>query len=77
MCVAVCITLFLMTKSQVLQIRLTAEEKQGLAEAAGLAGIPMSSWVRERLRLAAIRELQSAGKKIPFVPPVPLKRSDT
>ena len=58
-----------MSKEQVLQIRLTADEKQGFAAAAELAGIPLSSWVRERLRLAAIRDLESAGQPIPFVKP--------
>lgn len=62
-----------MSKDQVLQIRLTSEEKQGLTEAAELAGIPVSSWVRERLRLAAIRDLESAGRKIPFVRPIHLQ----
>ncbi len=56
-----------MAKEQVLQIRLTDSEKQGFQMAANLAGIPLSSWVRERLRLAAIRDLESAGQKIPFV----------
>jgi hypothetical protein len=59
-------------KTQNLQIRLTEQEKAGFSEAAELAGIPLSSWVRERLRLAAIRELESAGRKIPFVRPYSL-----
>lgn len=63
-----------MPKSQVLQIRLTDTEKQGFQDAADLAGIALSSWVRERLRLAAIRDLESAGRKIPFVEPVQPKR---
>jgi hypothetical protein len=62
-----------MTKEQVLQIRLTEAEKQGFAAAADLAGIPLSSWVRERLRLAAIRDLESAGQKIPFVKPIKIE----
>lgn len=61
-----------MTKEQVLQIRLTELEKQGFVAAADLAGIPLSSWVRERLRLAATRDLESAGLKIPFVKPIKL-----
>ena len=60
-------------KEQILQIRLTDEEKQGFQAAASLAGISMSSWVRERLRLAAIRDLESAGQKIPFVAPLSLR----
>jgi hypothetical protein len=64
-----------MPKSENLQIRLT--EKAGFSQAAGLAGIPLSAWVRERLRLAAIRELESVGFQVPFVQRVPLRgRSD-
>lgn len=55
-----------MTRGQVLQIRLTEDEKQGFQQAAQLAGLPLSAWTRERLRLAAIRELESAGRKVPF-----------
>lgn len=65
-----------MAKEQVLQIRLTEAEKHGFQLAANLAGIPMSSWVRERLRLAAIRDLESAGQKIPFIEPVRLGTSN-
>ena len=60
-------------KSHTLQIRLTDTEKAGFLEAATLAGVSLSSWVRERLRMAAIRELEGAGRKVPFVPPVPLR----
>jgi hypothetical protein len=62
-----------MSKEQVLQIRLTEAEKQGFLASAELAGIPLSSWVRERLRLAAIRDLEGAGQKIPFIEPVRIK----
>lgn len=65
--------IYCMSKEQVLQIRLTSEEKQGFAAAADLAGIPLSSWVRERLRLAAIRDLESAGQKIPFIKPIQME----
>ncbi len=61
-----------MPKAQVLQIRVTDLEKQGFLAAADLAGIQLSTWVRERLRLSAIRELEVAGQKIPFVSPIPL-----
>jgi uncharacterized protein (DUF1778 family) len=65
-----------MAKSKVVQIRLTDAEKEGLQNAADLAGISLSSWVRERLRLAAIRELESAGRKIPFVEPIYAREHD-
>lgn len=57
-------------KSKIIQIRVTPEEKDGLAKASEIAGISLSSWVRERLRIAAIRELEAAGKKIPFIQPI-------
>jgi len=59
-------------KSETLQIRITEEEKQGFEIAAMLSGISLSSWVRERLRLSAIRELEGAGKRVPFVPDIPM-----
>ncbi len=62
-----------MPKGQTIQIRLTEPEKQGFQAAADLSGIPLSSWVRERLRLAAIRDLESAGQKIPFIEPIHLR----
>ena len=65
-----------MSKEQVLQIRLTEAEKRGFHAAANVAGIPLSSWVRERLRLAAIRDLESAGQKIPFVEAIHMGDSD-
>jgi hypothetical protein len=59
-------------KTENLLIRISSSEKEGFELAAAFAGISMSSWVRERLRLASIRELESAGRKVPFVPDIPL-----
>ena len=59
-------------KSEALLIRLTPQEKKGFQLSADIAGISLSSWIRERLRLAAIRELEQAHKKIPFIPEIPL-----
>lgn len=60
-------------KSETLKLRVSPEEKKGFQDAARLAGIPVSSWIRERLRLAAIRELEGAGYPVPFIQRVPLK----
>jgi hypothetical protein len=57
-------------KSEILQIRISGAEKEGFELAAALAGISLSSWVRERLRLTAIRELEGAGRRVPFVPEI-------
>jgi hypothetical protein len=56
-----------MNRDQMLQIRLTEDEKRGFQAAADLAGLPLAFWTRERLRHAAIRELERAGQKVPFV----------
>jgi hypothetical protein len=60
-------------KTTTLQIRLQPKEKQAFEEASELAGIALSAWVRERLRPAAIRELEGAGRPVPFVQGVPLR----
>jgi hypothetical protein len=59
-------------RDSAIEIRVTAMEKQGFREAAALAGIPLSAWIRERLRLVAIRELEIAGQNVPFVEAIPL-----
>jgi hypothetical protein len=59
-------------KTESLLVRITGSEKEGFELASALAGISLSSWVRERLRLTAIRELESAGRRVPFVPEIPL-----
>jgi predicted Zn-dependent protease len=59
-------------KDEYIEIRVLAAEKQGFVLASDLAGVSLSSWIRERLRIAAIRELESAGRRAPFVPDIPL-----
>lgn len=61
-----------MVKKENVQIRISKAEKDGFELAANLAGVSLSAWIRERLRLAAIRELESAGRRIPFVASIPL-----
>jgi hypothetical protein len=53
-------------KTDLLQLRLLPMEKEAFQKAADLAGVALSAWVRERLRKAAVRELESAGLEIPF-----------
>ena len=62
-----------MMRTELLQLRLQPEEKQAFQEAAALAGISLSAWVRERLRAAAIRELEGSGRPVPFVSSIPLR----
>jgi len=56
-----------MGKTESIKIRLEPEEKEAFQQAANLAGIPVSNWMRERLRRSARMELQDAGKQVPFI----------
>ena len=62
-------------KDHVVQVRMSAAEKASFDLAADAAGISLSSWVRERLRTAALAELQFAGVKVPFVEAIKLEAS--
>lgn len=55
------------SKSAPLQIRAEPAEKAAFVEAAELAGASFSTWARERLRAAARKELQEAGRAVAFL----------
>jgi uncharacterized protein (DUF1778 family) len=50
-----------------IELRVQPNEKKGFEEAASIAGLSLSSWIRERLRMAAVRELEAASRSIPFL----------
>jgi predicted HicB family RNase H-like nuclease len=50
-----------------LQVRVADAEKEAFEEAAELSGIALSAWVRERLRLVAAKELETAGRPVAFL----------
>ena len=52
------------TRNDRLEIRLEPGEKQAFQTAADTSGLPLSSWVRERLRKAARRELEDANQPV-------------
>ena len=54
-------------RSESLLVRLEAGEKEAFKDAADLAGVPLSTWVRERLRQVALKELKSAAHPIRFL----------
>lgn len=54
-------------KTDLIKLRVTPAEKDGFQQAADIAGIALSAWVRERLRAAARRELVESGKQVPFL----------
>ena len=63
-------------KTESILIRVSPEEKEAFRDAANLAGIPVSAWIRERLRLTTIRELEGAGYTVPFVQRIPLRTNE-
>lgn len=56
-----------MKRENQLLIRLSEKERQGIEMAAGLSGITMSAWARQKLRLAAAKELREFDRAIPFL----------
>ena len=54
-------------KTKAFQFRISDDEKAAFELCAQLSGISLSAWIRERLRLTSIRELESANLKVPFV----------
>ena len=54
-------------RPEYLDVRLDVFEKKSFKDAANLAGVPLSTWVRERLRNAARRELIEAGHSVAFL----------
>jgi hypothetical protein len=54
-------------KAEYLDIRLLAVEKQAFRDAADLAGLDLSAWVRERLRMLARKELEAAARPVAFL----------
>lgn len=54
-------------RTEDLLVKLQTDEKAAFKDAAQLAGVPLSVWVRERLRRVAVRELEEAAHPIAFL----------
>ena len=54
-------------RNEDLLVKLQADEKTAFKDAAQLAGVPLSVWVRERLRRVAVQELGEASQPIAFL----------
>jgi hypothetical protein len=50
-----------------IELRVTTAEKQAFRDAAEYTGIPMATWMRERLRRIAAKELNSADRPVAFL----------
>jgi uncharacterized protein (DUF1778 family) len=55
------------TKDEHIEVRVDAAEKQAFRDAAELAGLALSAWIRERLRQVAHRELEAHGRQAAFL----------
>jgi uncharacterized protein (DUF1778 family) len=54
-------------KSELIQLRVTATEKQAFSDAADLDGKKLAEWIRDRLRRLARDELQDGGLAVAFL----------
>lgn len=54
-------------RTELMQLRVQPDEKSSFQEAADIAGLPLSAWVRERLRRAARIELTDADRSVAFL----------
>jgi uncharacterized protein (DUF1778 family) len=50
-------------------MRVDKKERLAFNQAANIAGISLSSWMRERLRWAATKELENASISVEFLLP--------
>ena len=58
-----------MKKENRVFIRVTELEKEAFERAAEISGVGLSAWARQKLRAAAIKELQNIGEKVVFLNP--------
>ena len=56
-------------RNERMELRLEPSEKTAFREAAAASGLPLSAWIRERLRKAAISDLQDVGRVPEFLKP--------
>jgi len=54
-------------KADYIEVRCEESEKQAFRKAAEAAGLPLSGWIRERLRRAARKELEDMDMPVAFL----------
>ncbi len=54
-------------KADYIEVRCEEAEKKAFKAAAEAAGLPLSGWIRERLRRAARKELQDMSMPVAFL----------
>lgn len=65
-----------MKKDTQILIKLSESERDGFKRAAEIAGVGLSAWARQKLRSAAIKDLQEIGEKIPFLEPLKIDETN-
>lgn len=60
-----------LAKADYIEVRCEESEKQAFRAAAEAVGLPLSGWIRERLRRAARKELQDLNLPIAFLERLP------
>lgn len=65
-----------MKKDNQILIKVSETEKEGFKRAAEIVGIGLSAWARQKLRSAAIKDLQEVGEVIKFLEPINLKQQN-
>jgi uncharacterized protein (DUF1778 family) len=54
-------------KEDYMELRLDAAEKEAFVQAAKVAGMSLSGWVRDRLRRASRKELEDMSMPVAFI----------
>jgi uncharacterized protein (DUF1778 family) len=54
-------------KTEYIELRCEASEKQTFRDAADAAGLPLSGWIRQRLRRDARKELEDLERPVAFL----------
>jgi len=54
-------------KAEYIEVRCEESEKKAFRAAAEAAGLPLSGWIRERLRRVARKELENMGIPVAFL----------
>lgn len=54
-------------KTEYIEVRCELSEKDAFRAAADAAGLPLSGWIRERLRRVARKELEDMGMPVAFL----------
>lgn len=61
-----------LVKTEYIEMRVEQSEKQTFRDAADAAGMSMSTWIRDRLRRAARKELEDLNRPVAYLQRLPI-----